>query len=280
MNISERRVRAGRLELNVAEVGEGPPILILHGFPEYWAGFRGQMQALAAAGFRAIAPDLPGYGKSDKFAHTLDYESSLLAGDLAALIPALGLERAHVIGHDWGGTLAYCLASRHPEVVDRLLVMNAGHPELFRLALRHFEQIRKSWYMFMFQLPFLPEWLVRRRFALSIALRGLAVNPHAFSDADLDDYLRAMRLDGVAHAAVSYYRAAFRAPVRAVQRIDHQTRVLWGQRDKALSEPLLLNGLEAHVPNVSITRFADAGHWLHHDQPEPVSRAIVEFFSG
>jgi pimeloyl-ACP methyl ester carboxylesterase len=280
VKIEHRRVNVGRLELYVAEVGAGQPVLILHGFPAYWADFSEQMLALANAGYRAIAPDLPGYAESDKLPHTLDYRSTLLTADLASLIRALGLQSAHVVGHDWGGTLAYCLASEYPELVTRLVVLNAGHPELFRLALRHFEQIRLSWYMFLFQLPWLPEWLVQRRVALTIALRGMLVRKAGMSDAELDRYVAAMRTKGAAHAAVSYYRAAFRAPVRAERVISQRTLVLWGEQDKALSARLLLTNLSEHVPNSSVERFAGAGHWLHRDLPEIVNQRLCAFFAS
>jgi pimeloyl-ACP methyl ester carboxylesterase len=280
MKIEHRRVNVGRLELHVAEVGAGPPVLLLHGFPAYWADWQRQMQALAAAGFRAIAPDLPGYAESDKLPNTLDYRSTLLASDLAGLIHALGLPRTHVVGHDWGGTLAYCLASQHPELVNRLVVMNAGHPELFRLALRHIEQIRLSWYMFLFQLPLLPEWLVQRRAALGLALRGMLVRKNALPDADFDQYVAAMRTPDAAHSAVSYYRAAFRAPVRAQRTVAQRTLVLWGEQDKALSARLLLTNLTEYVPDVHVERFADGGHWLQHDLPEIVSQRLIAFFSA
>jgi epoxide hydrolase 4 len=280
VNISHRRVNVGRLELHVAEVGEGPAVLCLHGFPAYWADFQEQMLALAAAGFRVFAPDLPGYAESDKLPDTLDYRSTLLASDIAGLIRALGLSNAHVVGHDWGGTLAYCLASQHPELVNRLVVLNAGHPELFRLALKHFEQIRKSWYMFLFQLPWLPEWLVRRRAALALALRGMLVRKAAMPDAELDHYVSAMRTPGAAHSAVSYYRAAFRVPVRAERTVSQRTLVLWGEQDTALSARLLLDNLSEHVPQVSVERFANAGHWLHRDLPEIVSQRLIAFFAS
>jgi len=275
-----RRVDVGRLTLHVAEIGAGPAVLVLHGFPAYWADFADQMQRLAAAGYRVIAPDLPGYAESDKLPATLDYRSTLLTADLAGLIRALELPQVFLVGHDWGGTLAYCLASAHPELVARLVVMNAGHPELFRLALRHFEQIRLSWYMFLFQLPVLPEWLVQRRFALEVALRGMLVHKATLSDDELTRYVAAMRTPGAARAAVSYYRAAFRAPVRAERVIAQRALVLWGEQDKALSAHLLLEGLEAHVPNVRIERFAGAGHWLHRDLPDVVARQLVEFFAS
>ncbi|HTA88074.1 MAG TPA: alpha/beta hydrolase [Polyangiaceae bacterium] len=278
MNIEHRRVNVGRLELHVAQVGEGPPVLLLHGFPAYWADWKEQMLALAAAGFRVIAPDLPGYAESDKLPSTLDYRSTLLASDLAGLVHALGLSQVYLVGHDWGGTLAYCLASEHPELVKRLVVMNAGHPELFRLALRHLEQIAKSWYMFLFQLPWLPEWLVQRSWALALALRGMLVRRDAMPDAELDQYVAAMRTPGAAHSAVSYYRAAFRAPVRAKRNITQTTLVLWGEQDRALSARLLLTNLADHVPDVRVERFANAGHWLHRDLPDVVSQRLLDFF--
>jgi epoxide hydrolase 4 len=280
VNIEQRRVNVGRLDLHVAEIGQGPPVLILHGFPAYWADFEEQMRALAAAGYRVIAPDLPGYAQSDKLPNTLDYRATLLTDDLAGLIRALGIPSAHVIGHDWGGTLAYCLASQHPDLVNRLVVLNAGHPELFRLALRHWEQIRRSWYMFLFQLPWLPEWLVQRHAALALALRGMLVRKAALCDADLDRYVTAMRTPRAAYSAVSYYRAAFRDPVRAKCPVSARTLVLWGEQDTALSARLLLTNLDQHVPDVRVERFANAGHWLHRDLPAAVSQRLIAFFAS
>jgi len=279
MKIEHRRVNAGRLELHVAELGTGPAVLLLHGFPAYWADWQEQMEALARSGFRAIAVDLPGYGESEQLPRVLDYRASSLAADLAGLIRALGLPRVHVVGHDWGGTLAYCLAAEHPELVDRLIVINAGHPALLKSALRRFEQLRRSWYVFLFQLPWLPEWLVQRRETIALCLRSMEVRAGAFSDADLDRYTLAMRTPGVARAALSYYRAAFRAPSRAAFAVSQRTLVLWGERDQALSAPLLLTDLAAHAPGARVARFANAGHWLHHDLPEVVSRHMIEFLS-
>jgi pimeloyl-ACP methyl ester carboxylesterase len=255
-------------------------VLLLHGFPAYWADFRGQMAALAAAGFRAIAPDLPGYGESDQLPNVLDYRLSSLAADMAGLISALGLSKVHVVGHDWGGPLGYCLASRYPELVDRLVVINAPHPAQIRSALRHFDQLHRSWYAFMFQLPWFPEWLARRRFAMSFAMRGMAVRVGAFTQADVDRYLAVMRLPGVARAALSYYRAEFRAPERARWPVSQSTLVLWGEQDLSLSGRVLLPDLARHVPDVRVERFANAGHWLHHDLPEVANRELIDFLSG
>jgi pimeloyl-ACP methyl ester carboxylesterase len=280
VNIEHRRIDVGRLRLHVAELGSGPAVLLLHGFPAYWADWQGQMQALAAAGFRAIAPDLPGYGQSDQLSNVLDYRLPLLAADIAGLIRALGVPSLHVVGHDWGGPLAYCLASQHPELVDRLVVINAPHPAQVRSALRHFDQLHRSWYAFMFQLPWFPEWLSCWRPAMSFSMRGMAVRVGAFSEADVDRYLNAMRLPGVARAALSYYRAAFRAPEHAPWLVTQPSLVLWGEQDLSLSGRVLLPDLARHVPDVRVVRFANAGHWLHHDLPEVVSRHLVAFFSA
>jgi epoxide hydrolase 4 len=280
VTIQHRRVHVGRLELHVAELGSGPPVLLLHGFPAHWADWEAQMRVLAASGFRAIAPDLPGYGESGQLPSMLDYRSLELVADLAGLIRALGLQRVHVIGHDWGGTLAYLLAAEHPELVERLIIINAGHPVLLKRALQRFEQLRRSWYIFLFQLPLLPEWLVRRRATISLCLRGMEVRSGAFSDTGLDRYAAAMRTPGAARAALNYYRAAFRAPARSECLVAQPTLVLWGERDQALSASLLLTGLERHVPRARVARFANAGHWLHHDLPEVVSRHAIEFLSA
>ena len=277
--IQHRRVMVGRLELHVAELGSGPAVLLLHGFPAYWADWQAQMQALAYAGFRALAPDLPGYGQSGQLPNVLDYRLPLLAADMGGLISALGLSKVHVVGHDWGGALGYCVASQYPELVDRLVVINAPHPAQIRSALRHFEQLRRSWYALMFQVPWFPEWLVCRRLPMSFSMRGLAVRPDAFSEADVERYLAAMRLPGVARAALSYYRAEYRAPTQDPWLVSQRTLLLWGEQDLALSARVLLPDLARHVPDVRVARFADAGHWLHHDLPEVVNRHLIEFLS-
>jgi pimeloyl-ACP methyl ester carboxylesterase len=238
------------------------------------------MLALAEAGFRAIAPDLPGYAESDKLPLTLDYRPTLLASDLAGLIRALGLARVHVIGHDWGGALAFYLAAQHPELVDRLAILNAPHPEVFRLALRRWQQFTKSWYILLFQLPWLPEWIVCSRPALTLALRGMLVRKSAMPDTELSRYVAAMRTPGAARSALGYYRAAARAPSRRKCRICQRTLVLWGERDTALSASLLLDNLHLYVPSLTIERFADAGHWLHHDLPEVVNQRLITFLAS
>ena len=277
MTLRERRVNAGRLDLHVIEAGAGPALLLLHGFPAYSADWTAQLHALSRAGYHVIAPDLPGYGGSDRPKRVGDYSASALTEDLAGLIRGLGLTRVQVVGHDWGGLLAYCLAVTHPELVSRLVVINAPHPEMYRRAVRHFDQMRRAWYVALFQLPWFPEWLVQRRGMMRLCLRGLTVRPDAFTDADVERYLAAMRRPGVAWSALAYYRALFRFPMRLKIPVSQPTMVLWGEQDAALSAPLLLDGLAEYVPDLRVQRFPDAGHWLHHDLPEVVTRCLLDF---
>ena len=151
------------MRLHYVEAGEGPLVVLLHGFPEFWWSWRHQIPALAEAGFRVVALDLRGYAQSDAPPRWRDYRMELLAGDVAGLIDALGEERAHVVGHDWGAAVAWMVATLHPERVERLAILNVPHPETMLRTLRTSpQQLRHSWYMFFFQIPWLPEWLTRR----------------------------------------------------------------------------------------------------------------------
>jgi pimeloyl-ACP methyl ester carboxylesterase len=154
----EAQVGAGvRLHYVEAGPGDGPLVVLLHGFPAFWYSWRYQLPALAQAGFHVVAPDMRGYNLSDKPSGWRAYEGSLLAGDIDGLIRHFGAERAHVVGHDWGAAVAYSLAMLHPDKVDRLAILNVPHPARLLAAFRTFKQLKKSWYIFFFQLPSLPE---------------------------------------------------------------------------------------------------------------------------
>ena len=151
----------GDVRLHYVEAGDGPLVVLLHGFPEFWYGWRLQIAPLAAAGFRVVAPDLRGYNLSSKPDGVAAYSADKLAADVRGLIEERGAESALVVGHDWGGTAAWTLAMNHPEVVDRLAILDAAHPRKLNEGLRHPSQLRRSWYFFYFQLPDLPEHHVR-----------------------------------------------------------------------------------------------------------------------
>jgi len=263
-----------------------PPVLLLHGFPEFWYSWRHQIPALAAAGFRVVAPDLRGYNLSDKPPRVADYRLDRLAADVAALVRQVAGEngRAHVVGHDWGGVVAWHLAMHHPEVVEKLVILNAAHPAAYWRELRRPAQLLRSWYVFFFQLPRVPEVFVRARAFRSLrdVFRKEPARPGAFSEADIDAYVEAFAKPGALTAAMNYYRAAFRdgigAAGRTVRPIGAPTLLIWGEREK-YAVPAVTRGLEAWVPNLRIERLPDATHWVQHDEPETVNRLLLSFLS-
>jgi pimeloyl-ACP methyl ester carboxylesterase len=191
--MAHRWVDVGRLRLHCVEAGTGPLVVLLHGFPEFWYAWRHQLPALANAGYRVVAPDLPGYNTSDKPARMRDYRPKVLTQDVADLIAALGASSAAVAGHDWGGGLAWLLAMHHPERIQRLVVLNAPYSIRFLKGLRSPRQLRRSWYILAFQLPWLPERLIAARDfqALRRALRRQLTRPGAFTAQDIDRYVAA-----------------------------------------------------------------------------------------
>jgi pimeloyl-ACP methyl ester carboxylesterase len=270
--------------LHYVEAGEGPLVLLLHGFPEFWYGWRFQIPALAAAGFRVVAPDMRGYNLSSKPAGVAAYDLDRLAVDVRDLIQERGAQAARVAGHDWGAAVAWGVAMNHPQVVERLAILNVPHPRPFLSALRRPGQATKSWYMFFFQLPWLPEraaqaqrWRFFRTFAL-----GSAARPDAFTREDLDRYVEAWSQPGAATAMINYYRAVFRqSPRRAEGRIrvvQAPTMVIWGDRDRYLGKELAEPD-RADVPKLErVVRLPEASHWVQHDEPDRVNALLIEFF--
>ena len=275
----------GDLRLHWVEAGEGPLVLLLHGFPELWLSWRRQIPALAAAGFRVVAPDLRGYNLSEKPKGVASYGMERLAGDVANLARHLGYERAHVVGHDWGGAIAWCVPALHPGLVERLAILNAPHPVLFRRKLATLAQARRSSYVFFFQLPFLPERSLTRHRAgfLKRMLRRDPVTPGAFTPEVIEAYREAFLSPGAATATINYYRAAFRGRMRipGLRRSLEcvPTLVLWGEGDRYLG-PELLDGLDALVPDLRIVRVAGASHWLPSDAADLVNAELTAFLTA
>jgi pimeloyl-ACP methyl ester carboxylesterase len=275
----------GEVRLHYVEAGEGPLVVLLHGFPEFWFGWRAQIDGLAAAGLRVVAPDMRGYNLSSRPAGVAAYDLDRLAGDVRDLVRERGAERAFVAGHDWGGAVAWATAMNHPEVVGKLAILNAPHPRRFLEEVRRPVQLARSWYMLAFQLPWLPERLVQAdrwrvfRYGFEHDAR-----PGAFTAEDIERYVEAWSQPGAATAAINYYRALLRqSPKRAEARIlpvSAPTRVIWGEHDRhlgaALAEPH-----RADVPNLErVIRLPDASHWVQHDEPERVTQLLAEFFGS
>jgi epoxide hydrolase 4 len=269
------------VRLHYVEAGEGPLVVLLHGFPEFWYSWRHQIPALAGAGFRVIAPDMRGYNLSDKPEGTDAYRVELLVDDVAGLVRHTGAERATIVGHDWGGLVAWYAAILRPEVVERLGVINAPHPAAYRRELTRSTQALRSLYAGFFQLPVLPETAVSAGdFKLvEHVLRSEPVREGAFSDEDIRLYKEALAQPGALTAAINYYRAAARDQSNlfslAERRIDAPTLLIWGEKDPYLVSSLA-EDLEEWVPRIRLERLP-ASHWVPVDAAEAVNRLLLDF---
>jgi len=210
----------GDVKLHYVEAGEGPLVVLLHGFPEFWFGWRLQIAPLAAAGYRVVAPDTRGYNLSSKPEDFKEYGVDGLADDIKGLIGELGADSAHVVGHDWGGTIAWTLAMNHPEVVDRLAILNAAHPRKLSEGLKHPSQLRKSWYFFFFATPGLPEEVVHLRDWHFLRHFLEDANP-PYTDEEFERYVEGWSQPGAAAGMINYYRAS----VRQSQKEDRKSVV-------------------------------------------------------
>jgi epoxide hydrolase 4 len=262
--------------LHVRVIGSGKPVLLLHGFPDSSLGFRDLCEALAAQGFRAIAPDLLGYGLSDKPQGLEHYRSSAALADLAALARWTGDEPVAVVGHDWGGTLAYSFASQHPQLVSKLVVLNAAHPDSYARALTRSLQLLRSWYILFFQLRGIAEWVVTRRLVFRWMMKKLVAHKAQLTDTRIDACRRELLRPGAAQAALSYYRAAVRWPIRCPSTIVAPTLVLWGDKDPALDQRLL-DDLPTRITSVTVHHIEGAGHFVQWDEPERVVSELTAF---
>ncbi len=272
------RVPCGEVTLEVAQAGSGPPIVFLHGFPEAWISWRHQMSAFAAAGRTAIAPNLRGYGGSDKPRGTSSYALKKLAADIAGLAKSLGHDTIDLVGHDWGGIIAFDVAARYPQLVRKLAICNAPHIRIMLKALAlDSAQRRRSWYVFLFQIPVLPEREIAKPDFLDRVIRKTAAHPERFDDASLAAIQAVVQSPGTPRAAVSYYRAAL-MPSFSRDTVQAQTLVIWGEKDQALGTSLL-EGLDKYVRHTHIRRIPDAGHFVQQDAPEEVTNALLQFFS-
>ena len=274
--------RTGGPEIHYVEHGAGPLVVLLHGFPDFWYLWRHQIPSLASAGFRVAAMDMRGYNRSDKPAGRRQYRRDLLADDVTRVIAELGETSAHIVGHDWGGIVAWHLALHRPQAVNKLVVMNAPHPGAFAEALRSADQLRRSWYVAAFQLPALPEAALMRKNLH--ALKGIwsreTRNAATFTADDMRRYEQAFRKPGAVTAALNYYRALPLDLLRpgARRRVTAPTLLLWGRRDPFL-RPGLAEALNRHVPHAEVVMLDGAGHWAMLDDPALVSSHISRFLA-
>jgi epoxide hydrolase 4 len=272
----------GDVRLHYVEAGEGPLVVLLHGFPEFWYGWRLQIKPLAEAGFRVVAPDMRGYNLSSRPKGVKAYETDRLTADIRGLIQERGGKSAQLVGHDWGGSVAWATAMNYPEVVDRLAILNAAHPRKLSQGLHHPSQLRKSWYFFFFNLPDLPESVVRADHWHFF--RHFLHDAHpAYTPEEMDRYIEAWSQPGAATGMINYYRSSVRTSPKkaeaALRPISAPTLVIWGQGDHYLG-PELAEPEHDDVPNLEgVERLPDASHWVHHDEAQRVTQLLTDFFA-
>jgi pimeloyl-ACP methyl ester carboxylesterase len=270
------------VRLHVVEAGpeDGPLLILLHGFPEFWYGWRRQIGPLAAAGFRVQVPDQRGYNLSDKPRGVSSYNLDRLAEDVVGLIDAAGVAKARVVGHDWGGVVGWWLGIRHPQRLERLALLNIPHPVVMERSLRHSSvQRKKSRYMFLFQLPWLPERIFRRKgFAYAEKTLRVSSRPGTFSDEDVARYKEAWSQPGAVRSMLHWYRAALRARPRRPKspRVTVPTLLIWGTKDRFLGQEMAEASI-ALCDQGRLELIPEATHWVQLEEPERVNRLLVEF---
>lgn len=281
----ERRlVKTNGVILHTVLAGdEGAPLVVLlHGFPEFWYGWRKQIDALTQAGFRVAVPDQRGYNQSDKPKGVENYRADWLAEDINSLIRALGYNTAYIVGHDWGGLVAWYMAiiPSLKRRVDKLVILNVAHPIVFQRTLRsNLRQLFRSWYAGFFQLPLLPETILslnNYQFFLKLIQRD--ARPGSFTDHDLEQYRAAWSKPGAMRSMLNWYRAAVRhtPPTPDDIRVHMPTLMLWGAQDVAQLRQMAQDSIDL-CDQGRLMMFEDATHWVQHDKADEVNRLIIEF---
>jgi epoxide hydrolase 4 len=279
------KIQTKGLRFEVTAAGGGDNLaLLLHGFPECAYSWRCQIPMLARMGYRVWAPDLRGYGETDKPEGISEYTIDKLVQDVADLIDASGAKSVLLCGHDWGGMIAWSFAMRRLRPIQRLVIMNAPHPACFYQQARTFRQLRKSWYIAFFQIPWLPELLLSRHNCELVvsAFRRMAMDKGRFPQDVLEVFRKNASEPGALTAMLNYYRALRFARVRSQRdfpRIEVPTLMIWGERDLALGKELTY-GTDRHVSDITLRYLPDVSHWVQQEAPETVNAMLEAWLEG
>ena len=283
--MENRQIATNGISLHVVQDGPsaGRLVILLHGFPEFWYGWRRQIPYLAAAGYRVWAPDQRGYNLSDKPDGIAAYTLDELAADVIGLVDAAGQKKALVVGHDWGAAVAWWLAAKYPDRIARMVVINVPHLSVIQAHVRRsLRQMRKSWYVLYFQLPWLPERLARlRNWNTLVRAMRASSHPGTFTNSDLDAYRRAWSQPKAYTSMLNWYRAVVQKPsVRpANPRITVPTLLIWGAQDRFLGRELAQPSI-ALCDDGRLVFTEGATHWVQHEEPDRVNRLIDGFLRG
>lgn len=280
--ISIKWIEANGLTFEVATAGEGDKLaLCLHGFPELHYSWRHQMPLLAEMGYRVWAPNMRGYGQTTRPPNKKDYRLDNLTADVGALIDASGAKEVMLLAHDWGAIVAWQFAIQQVRPLTRLIIMNVPHPLCARRELKTWKQLKKSWYMFFFQIPRLPEIRLSRNNAAVIGrlFRETSVNKDRFTREESEPYRKAAAKPGAITAMLNYYRALFQTgDARKIGdgKVHLPTLIVWGEKDIAI-HIACLDGTDQYVDDLTVRRFPNASHWVQQDLPDEVNAALKDW---
>lgn len=284
MNENSKFIKANGITLHYIEQGEGELVILLHGFPDFWFSWRKQIPELSKH-YRVVAPDMRGYNLSEKPPLKSDYNIKILAKDIEQLILNLGEKKAVVIGHDWGGIVAWAVASLHPEVVKKLIIINAPHLSEMRKTIRgfKFKQLLKSWYVFFFQLPYIPEKLIGSEKFFKNEFSRMYVRDISLSDEEVEKYVNAFAQPNSLKCSINYYRAALPEVLgkeTIFPKVKAPVLILWGEKDKALGKELTY-GNDAYTENpCQIIYDTTSGHFPHQENEEWINEKILHFIKS
>jgi pimeloyl-ACP methyl ester carboxylesterase len=283
MTIEEHYHQVNGITLHTMEAGDwsGNYIVFLHGFPEFWYGWKAQITFFADEGYRVIVPDQRGYNLSSKPPGVRSYCLHHLVGDIQALIQNLTDDKVILVAHDWGGGVAWQLALRHPQLFKHLIIINMPHPEVFHQNLKqNVAQMLRSSYAGFFQLPFIPEW-VSRAFHFALLRRSMlkSSNKGTFSEQDMAAYKKAWQQPRALTSMINWYRAYKYNTLPPSGNIQLPVLLIWGKKDRFLGSEMAQESI-ARCTNGKLVLVADATHWIHHEQPHLVNTLIHDFIKN
>ncbi|HEY9704174.1 MAG TPA: alpha/beta hydrolase [Allocoleopsis sp.] len=276
-------ISTNKIRLHCVTQGEGELVILLHGFPEFWYAWRYQIPILARY-FKVVVPDLRGYNDSDK--PETGYDLDTLTADIRGLISSFGYQKARIVGHNWGGAIAWNLAQKYPHLIEKIAVLNAPHPYRFWQEITgNFDQIMRSWYMLAFQLPGLPELLIKQNLPefVSNVFRSQAIRKAAFSAEDTNNYQIALSKPGVINAAIKYYQQIISPQTwlkniwRSPYPITVPTLMLWSEQDSFLSSQLTKNMEKLILAPFQLKLIPECGHWMQQEVPQIVNKELLNF---
>jgi pimeloyl-ACP methyl ester carboxylesterase len=273
------------LHVILAGPASGKPLVFLHGFPEFWFAWRHQIDHFVSSGYSVIIPDQRGYNLSDKPAGIASYSIELLAKDVVGVLDTVTDSKAFVVGHDWGAAVSWYLAARYSERVSRTAMLSVPHPRIFiKNLIINPEQLRRSWYILFFQLPWLPEYILRRRdWALLVGTLRNTSPPGVFSDSDLEQYKKSWAKTGALTAMLNWYRAALLRPSKfaldpEASRVKVPALLIWGKNDQFAGEAMARESLQ-YCDDGHLEMFETATHWVQHEEPARVNTLLSQFFA-